>query len=114
VRGNDPPRAVRVALAGRPVELGLAWREDDAAPNAVFVTRVVPFSPAARAGINLSDRIYAINGEPFADQDELLARISGVLSGKPKSIQLEVETAGRLRIVAIDLGPPGPPEDPSL
>ena len=38
---------VAVALDGAPTQLGLSWREDDAEPGAVFVTRVVPHSPAA-------------------------------------------------------------------
>jgi hypothetical protein len=102
VRGDQEPQSIRVPLGGRPVELGISWRQDSAAPGAVYITRVVPYSPADRAGIALYDRIYAIDGESFADQDALLDVIRARLSDA-KSIQFEVESHGRIRIVDIDL-----------
>ena len=114
IRGDGEPQTVRVPLAGTPTELGISWREDAAAPGAVYVTRVVPYSPADRAGIALYDRIYALDGEPFADQDALLERVRKRLA-EESAMQFEVETRGRIRTVNVDLNlPTTPAEDPSL
>jgi C-terminal processing protease CtpA/Prc len=107
VRGNEEPQSVRVPLPGRPVALGIAWREDSAAPGSVYLTRILPYSPADRAGLRLFDRIYAINGERFADQDALLAKVQQNL-GEAKPIQFDVETRGRIHAVEIDLELPQP------
>ncbi len=105
IRGTDEPQIIKTPLGGRPVELGISWREDAAAPGAVYVTRVVPYSPANRAGIRVHDRIYAVAGEPFADQDALFNRIQALLASGD-AIQLEVETSGRIRDVDVDLNLP--------
>ena len=102
-----------VTLDGSRVGLGLSWREDAAAPGAVFVTRVVPYSPAARAGVAVHDRIYAVDGEPFADADALLNAVRERTGPEAETVQLEVETAGRVRNVAVDLKLPIAAEDPS-
>jgi hypothetical protein len=47
--------------------LGVAWREDSAEPGSVFLTRVVPDTPAAVAGLAVGDRIYELNGQPFTN-----------------------------------------------
>ncbi|MFV1966811.1 MAG: M20/M25/M40 family metallo-hydrolase, partial [Pirellulaceae bacterium] len=44
--GEAEPREVSVPLAGKPTRLGIAWREDDAEPKTVILSRVVPGSPA--------------------------------------------------------------------
>ena len=114
IRGDAEPQTVRVALAGQATELGISWREDAGAPGAVYVTRVVPYSPADRAGIALHDRIYALDGEPFADQDALLEQVRKRLADAT-GMQFEVETRGRIRTVDVDLNLPTVlAEDPSL
>jgi regulator of sigma E protease len=110
VRGEAEPETIAVALGGRPVELGLSWREDAAAPGAVYVTRVVPYSPADRAGVRLYDRIYAIDGEPFADQDDLLEKVRARLADA-EAIHFEVETAGRVHSVEVNLKLPSADKD---
>jgi len=115
IRGDEEPQAIRVPLTGSPVKLGLAWREDAAAPGVVFITRVVPYSPADRAGIRVHDRIYAVEGEPFADQDALLQQIRALLDDEAESIQFEVESFGRVHAVDVDMRlPTGPAKDASL
>jgi C-terminal processing protease CtpA/Prc len=107
-------QTINIPLSGQRTELGLSWREDAAAPGAVYVTRVVPYSPADRAGIAVHDRIYALNGEPFADQDALLEGVRKQLADSD-AIQLEIETRGRVRTIHVDLNLPTPPaEDPTL
>ncbi len=102
-RGDAEPVDVVVTLTGEPTKLGLSWREDNAEPGAVFITRVVPYSPAARAGMKVRDRIYSVSGEPFATSDALLARVQELLAADSAQLQFEVETAGRIRSVNVDL-----------
>ncbi|QDT72941.1 Aminopeptidase S [Lacipirellula limnantheis] len=114
-RGDEPVRTVDVALDGEPSSIGFSWRPDSAAPGAVFVTRVIPYSPAARAKIGVHDRIYGIEGEPFADQEALLEGVRELIDSGAETITFEVETAGRLRPVEVDLRLPGADrDDPSL
>jgi hypothetical protein len=115
VRNGEPLPAVVVTLDGTPARLGLSWREDDAEPGAVYITRVVPHSPAARAGLKLYDRIYGLDGEPFDGSDALLQRVRQRLAGEPASLQFEIETAGHIRSVGVDLRLPTQPDgDASL
>jgi hypothetical protein len=114
-RGEEPSQTIDVELAGEPTSLGLSWRPDTALTGAVMVTRVVPYSPASRAKIAIHDRIYRVEGEPFTDHEALLKRVRELLDGGAESITLEVETAGRIRPVEIDLRlPAAEPVDSSL
>lgn len=103
--GVDEPLQLEIPLAGEPVALGLSWRENPAEPEAVYVTRVVPYSPAALAGIELFDRIYALDGAPIRGQADLLARVGEQLAGNVASLRLEIESRGQLRetIVSLEL-----------
>jgi S1-C subfamily serine protease len=115
IRGEESPQAIEVALAGEPSSVGLSWRPDSGTLGAVFVTRVIPYSPAARAKIAVHDRIYGVEGEPFADQEGLLKRVRELLDAGAETITFDVETAGRLRPVEVDLRLPGADrDDPSL
>jgi hypothetical protein len=114
-RDKAEPQDIHVPLPGQPVKLGMSWREDPAAPGAVFITRVVPFSPAARAGFRLLDRIYTVQGEPFVDQEALLTRVNALLADEETPIHFQVESAGRLHDVDVNLKlPTGAPGDASL
>ncbi|MBX3439901.1 MAG: PDZ domain-containing protein, partial [Planctomycetaceae bacterium] len=63
-RDREPaPRDIIITLRGGPIRLGIQWRTDAAEPESVIVTRVVPGSPAADAGITIGDRISAGDGE---------------------------------------------------
>jgi hypothetical protein len=112
VRADGSTETIRVVLAGEPTRLGLSWREDAAAPGAVFVTRVVPYSPADRAGIAVHDRIYSVDGQPFADKHALLEFVRSRLADDASTIRFEIETAGRLRPIEVDLRLPAPKADP--
>ncbi|WP_428304415.1 M20/M25/M40 family metallo-hydrolase [Lacipirellula sp.] len=114
-REEEPAQTVDVKLTGEPTALGLSWRPDSALTGAVMVTRVVPYSPASRAKIAVQDRIYSVEGEPFADHDALLKRVRELLDSGAESITLQVETAGRVRPVEVDLRlPAAEPVDSSL
>ncbi len=101
--GTEMPVTVTVPLQGVPVRLGLSWRENDAEPETVYSTRVVPYSPAARAGIVLHDRIYSLNGEPITGQADLLARVQNLLAENVEEFRLEIESRGSIREVVVSL-----------
>jgi len=92
--GIDEQLDVSVPLSGNPVQLGLSWRDDPAEPHAVYVTRVVPYSPADRAGFQVNDRIYAVDDKDFADRNELLQHVQSQISNEASTIRFEVESRG--------------------
>lgn len=101
--GVTDPLELTVALTGTPVHLGLSWREDSVEPQTVYITRVVPHSPAAAAGFQVNDRIYSVEGLGFAGRDELLARIQQLLAADAAVIRFEVESRGVIRQVEVSL-----------
>lgn len=100
------PTTIELALLGNPLRLGLSWRADPAEPNSVYVTRVVPHSPAAQAGLQLHDRIYELNGEPITGANELLTRVRQLLTDGEQTLHCLIETRGGIREVEIRLGLP--------
>jgi hypothetical protein len=94
--GEEEPRTVRLALAGQPLRVGVAWRVDNAEPTLVQIVRVMPGSPAETAGIRLFDRVYEVNGERFSTSDEF-----GRLMAADEPLKLLVETQGRMRTVEL-------------
>ncbi len=113
--GFVEPVELKIPLAGNPVRLGLSWREDPAEPQAVYVTRVVPYSPAARAGFKLYDRIYALDGKPIQGQEYLLEKIRELLASDTKSFHVQTESRGILQdtILSLEL-PSTATSDPTL
>ncbi|NOY28748.1 MAG: M20/M25/M40 family metallo-hydrolase [Planctomycetes bacterium] len=98
-----------VPLRGKQIRLGLSWRSDEAEPGAVYVTRVIPFSPAARAGLEVHDRIYAVNGQSSLGQQEMFGRVQKLMDEEATEILLQVESRGVLREVAVSLQLPVEP-----
>lgn len=86
-----------VELDGAPMRLGITWRLDDAEPDTIILTRVVPGSPAAVAGLRRGDRVYRADGRNFADQDAFL-RIVGEADD---SLSLTFERQGRLNTAVL-------------
>ena len=99
--GIEEPISVVVPLEGKRIRLGLSWRSNDAEPGAVFVTRVVPFSPAAQAGLAVHDRIYSVNGETFAEQEDLFSHLQKLLEEEVSEIRFLVESSGKLHEVTV-------------
>ncbi len=97
--GQDEPITATVRLAGKPMQLGIAWRIDDAEPGAVILTYVAPGSPADRAGLHPGDRIYQVAGRDFSD-DRQFARL---IETTPEPLKLLVERNSRLRTVVIHI-----------
>ncbi len=103
------PFAVTVPLVGSPTRLGLSWRGDPAEPQAVYVTRVVPYSPADLAGIKLYDRLYALNEKSISGPDKLLSRVRSLLDQGEQLLHYRVESRGSIREVVVPLGTPASP-----
>lgn len=68
--GQLEPLELAVRLAGEPTRLGLTWRTDEAEPDSVILTQVIPHSPAALAGLKPLDRLRTF-GEHSATSDQL-------------------------------------------
>jgi aminopeptidase YwaD len=99
--GENKPLDVKVQLDGEPVRIGIAWRIDDAEPGAVILTRVVWASPAAHAGLQIGDRIYAVAGRRFDSSDDFLRQLNGARN----AIELEVGHKGEIRKAVLDVSP---------
>jgi hypothetical protein len=100
-RAVGETQELSVELDGEPLRLGISWREDEAEPGTLILSRVVPGSAAHLAGLQVGDRIYEIDGRDFGDDSEFLH----LLSELPDSFGLLVERRGQLRTVTLDLPP---------
>ena len=69
---------VDVVLRGEPMRIGISWREDAANPNAPMISRIIPGSPAAKAGLMSADRIHAVNGDQWKSGDDNLHPFVGI------------------------------------
>lgn len=107
--GTEAIQTVTLPLVGSPTRLGLSWRADPAEPNSVYVTRVVPHSPAALAGIQLHDRIYEFNGQRVSGANELLQSVRSMLDHGEQTLTCLIETRGTIREITIQLGTPKEP-----
>ena len=107
---TDTPLSLTVPLIGSPTRLGLSWRADQAEQQTVYVTRVVPYSPADLAGIKLEDRLCTFNSEPIPGPDELLLSIQNVLDKGEQLLHFQVESRGAIREVSVRLGLPETPQ----
>jgi hypothetical protein len=97
--GESAPLELSVALTGKPVRLGLSWRLDDGEPGSLVVTRVVPGSPAERAGLQVSDRIVEIGGRSFATGQEFQEMAAAMVS----PIEIARERMGQIRRVKLEI-----------
>jgi S1-C subfamily serine protease len=97
--GEEEPLELPLTLTGTPTRLGIGWRFDTSEPGAVILSRVVPGSPAAYAGLRVNDRIYRIAGQEFTDGDAF-----GKLAKAATSpTDLQVERDGQIRTVTVEL-----------
>ncbi len=100
IRGESTDRTtIPVKLTGNPVRLGISWRTDDADPGALVLTRIIPGSAAAQAGLQLNDRIYQIGEQAINDARKFTAD----RFYQDEQLKLLVEREGFLRTVEIDL-----------
>lgn len=97
--GEEEPLEILVELTGKPTRIGISWRDDDGEPGTVILTRIIPGSPAGKAGLQVRDRIYEIAGQPFQDTEELLR----LLTTLPGPIDLLIERDGQLQTVNLEV-----------
>ncbi len=84
--------------------LGIGWREDAAEPGSVFLTRVIPNTRAATAGLQVGDRIYELHGKPFTDAAAFQSAITALLDANTPEFTLLIERRGHLRTMAVQMG----------
>jgi hypothetical protein len=98
--GESEPIEATLALRGRPLRLGVTWRLDDAEPDTIILTHVVPGSPAMRAGLHVADRVYEAAGKPLSDE----AAFAELVRSADDSLELLIERNGQLEVVVVRLG----------
>ncbi|MGD9858134.1 MAG: PDZ domain-containing protein, partial [Planctomycetaceae bacterium] len=76
----------------KPPRLGVSWNTDRGPAEPFRITRVVPDSPAAQAGLMAGDQIVRINGQPASEIDDLAA----VVLAAPERSVLIIEREGKL------------------
>ncbi len=102
-QGMDKPQRVQVPLIGKPIRIGINWRDDSAEPGVVAINLLEIGSPADVAGLKVNDRILQVNGQNFSNSEEC----RDLLLKSPSPIPLLIEREGRFQNVSLDI-----PEDP--
>lgn len=97
--GQEKPLRVQVPLLGKPVRIGINWREDAAEPGVVAINLLEAGSPAEVAGLKFNDRILQVNGENFKSGEECRK----LLLESPSPLPLLIERQGLLRTLTIDI-----------
>lgn len=86
-----------------PPRLGITWRDDEAEPGSVLLTRVVDGTPAAAAGMQPGDRIDELDGQPFTDGAALRTAIHSLLDAGHPELTMLIERRGHMRTVTVKL-----------
>jgi len=97
-------REVTLQLGGTAHRVGIFWRVDPVEPHSVILTRVIPGSPAAQAGLRALDRIHAVSGENVTSSD----RFYDLITNREGWMTMRVERRGRMRSVRIRIIPRPP------
>ncbi|MFQ5733553.1 MAG: M20/M25/M40 family metallo-hydrolase [Planctomycetaceae bacterium] len=102
--GRNQPLTLRVRLRGQARRVGVSWEEDDGEPGSVVLRRVIADSPAALAGLQVGDRVYAVDGKPFKTEREF----RDALAAEKDTLRLRVERHGWIRDATMSLSPSPP------
>lgn len=100
--GQLQPMRILLPLIGKPIRIGVNWREDPTEPGTVAVNLVEVGSPAELAGLKINDRILRINDQDFKTGVELREK----LIAAPSPVSLSIERQGQLKSIVIEI-----PED---
>jgi Peptidase family M28/PDZ domain len=84
-----------------PPRLGISWREDQAEPGTVFLTRVVEGTPAKAADLQVHDRVLEVNGQNFSDASQFKALIFAALESGQPEMTLLTERRGHTQTVTL-------------
>jgi hypothetical protein len=96
---DENTHEIQIELSGHALRLGITWRADDAEPNTLILTHVIPGTPAALAGLQPGDRIYQIAGHDFADENEFIR----LAIDAADSLELLIERNGKIQPAHVDL-----------
>jgi hypothetical protein len=96
-QGQRSPRVLTVHLHGDRNPVGVFCRFDETEPGSAIVSRVIPGSPAARAGLRANDRIESVARKGFSTSQELAA----LLSSQHAAFEIEVERDGELQTLRL-------------
>ena len=108
-RGDKELSFDSVVLTGQPTSHTHAWlgilpvRDDN--DNGVKVRYVYPDSPAAKAGIEVGDRITRIESAPIADRDMLQMMVNRLLPGMRIKLDVRKKDGGKsmnITLAALD------------
>ena len=102
--GHTDPIDLNVELRGEPVRLGISWQTDAALPDALVIIRVVPDSPADRAGLKVGDILMSYAGQAITSDEEFRQR----MLSDPGPLSLTIERHGQPRDVHVELYEPKP------
>ncbi|MFF4619856.1 S41 family peptidase [Nonomuraea jabiensis] len=78
---------------------------DPAARPPLFITRVLPGSPAAKAGVRAGDIVVKVNGMPAFIGDTVNQGLLGAFASGTVRLTLKRPTTGRTRVVELKEGP---------
>jgi serine protease Do len=92
----------RLGVEVQNVDQSLAQSFKLGAPSGALVSKVVPGSAAARAGIQAGDVITQYNGTAIADAGQLSVRVSGAVPGEKAT--LEIVRNGKTMTVVATVG----------
>lgn len=99
--GLEESISIEATLLGKPVRVGVNWREDGAEPGVVVLTGVIPGSAAANAGLATYDRVLEVNGERFSGPTDLVS----LLNRSPGPLRLTLERRGKIHATELELAP---------
>jgi serine protease Do len=89
-------------LAQGEFELEIGNQEMMTERKGAVINRVLPESPAAEAGLEVGDRVIAINGSIVKGVDDTIFRIGSSLPGS--SIEIELERSGEIQTIKVKIG----------
>ncbi len=95
--GFKSPRVLTVHLPGTPNRIGAFCRFDDAEPGTAIVFKVVPGSPAVRAGLRANDRVERVARRSFSTPREFAALIAAQRS----PFEMLAERDGELQMLKL-------------
>lgn len=94
-------KTVTLALPGRPLRIGIEWRNDDAEPGSIILQQVLPESAAYRGGLRVGDRIKRVSNHTPANS----AAFAKLLARDQRQFTFEIERRGRFRQFQIETLP---------
>ena len=98
---SQPPAQPATNAAGEPGYLGLVADQSTASPTGVRVLEVRPGGPAAQGGVQVGDRILAVDGRPIRTMDDFAQALDGKTVGTRVAITVERNSASRQQQVVL-------------